>query len=204
MKKTVVAFDFDGTLTRSDTFLPFLKFSLGTLRFSLALLRNSFWLFLYAIKIYPNWKAKKRLFATCFAGWKKEEFEQAGQLFAYCHRSVLRHKAACVLKKHIEDGAHVYIISASMEAWVKPLLKEFPSLIYLTTCPEVTNGYLTGRFSSTNCYGIEKANRLLAIEPLRETYTLYAYGNSKGDKELLRLADYGYYRSFEKHKKKQI
>lgn len=198
MKKTVAAFDFDGTLTYSDTLFPFMRHSLGTLRFIFALLRNSLWLFLYIIKIYPNWKAKRRLFSTCFAGWKKNEFEQAGKSFASLHRSMLRPAAVCALKKHLEGGSRVYIVTASMEAWVKPLLSDFPSLIFLTTCPEVIDGRLTGRFVSPNCYGPEKVNRLLAVEPAREEYSLYAYGDSWGDKELLALADYAYYRSFEK------
>ena len=32
-------------------------------------------------------------------------------------------------------------------------------------------------------------NRLLEIEPRREEYFLYAYGNSTGDKEMLAFAD---------------
>jgi hypothetical protein len=32
-------------------------------------------------------------------------------------------------------------------------------------------------------------NRLLLIEPHREDYYLYAYGNSTGDKEILSFAD---------------
>jgi len=34
-------------------------------------------------------------------------------------------------------------------------------------------------------------NRLLEVEPHREEYFLYAYGNSSGDKELLFFADQG-------------
>lgn len=48
-----------------------------------------------------------------------------------------------------------------------------------------TNGILTGRFLSANCYGQEKVNRLLEKEPERDSYILYAYGDSRRDRELL-------------------
>ena len=52
-------------------------------------------------------------------------------------------------------------------------------------------GKLTGRFLTKNCYGPEKVNRLLEIEPDRRKYFLYAYGDSRGDKEILEFADRG-------------
>lgn len=52
-------------------------------------------------------------------------------------------------------------------------------------------GYLTGRFITLNCYGQEKVKRLLEIEPDRKEYILVAYGDSRGDKELLEFADHG-------------
>ena len=54
-----------------------------------------------------------------------------------------------------------------------------------------SNGLLTGRFLSKNCYGQEKVNRLLEVEPNRDEYTLHAYGDSRGDKEMLAFADEG-------------
>ena len=53
------------------------------------------------------------------------------------------------------------------------------------------DGKLTGRFLTKNCYGPEKVNRLLEIEPDRKNYFLYAYGDSRGDKEMLECADRG-------------
>ena len=55
---------------------------------------------------------------------------------------------------------------------------------------------VTGVFKSKNCYGIEKVNRLLELFPKRSDYYLYAYGDSRGDKELLSFADKGYYKEF--------
>ena len=53
------------------------------------------------------------------------------------------------------------------------------------------DGVLTGSFSTANCYGSEKVRRLMEVEPDRENYYLCAYGDSRGDKELLEFADKG-------------
>ena len=61
---------------------------------------------------------------------------------------------------------------------------------------EVINGKLTGRFLTRNCYGKEKVGRLLQLYPDRKSYRLIAYGDSRGDRELLAFADESHYREF--------
>lgn len=194
MKRTVAVFDFDGTLTCSDTLLPFMKFALGKSNFIIALLLNFPWLVAYACGIYPNWKAKQRLFSTCFSGWTWERFCKVGERFADSGISSLRPEMISALEEFLRRNASVYIITASMEPWVKPMLAGYPSLVFLTTRPEVVNGVLSGKFAGGNCYGPEKKRRLLEVEPCREDYTLYVYGDSRGDRELLEWADYSYWR----------
>ena len=52
---------------------------------------------------------------------------------------------------------------------------------------EEVDGVLTGRFRTPNCRGPEKLARLAGI--LETAATLYAYGNSGGDADLLARAD---------------
>jgi phosphoserine phosphatase len=67
----------------------------------------------------------------------------------------------------------------------------------LGTKLEVRDGKLTGRFITPNCYGQEKVNRLKQVlnEP-RQAYSIKAFGDSRGDKELLEYADQGHYKPF--------
>ena len=44
---------------------------------------------------------------------------------------------------------------------------------------------------------MEKVKRINQLYPHRNTYYLIAYGDSRGDKELLSFADEAYYQSFE-------
>ena len=87
---------------------------------------------------------------------------------------------------HLEQGHKVYVISASIEEWVKPF---FHTLGDVTVLATKVKPDLSG-FASNNCYSQEKVNRLLEVEPERNTYTLYAYGDSRGDKEMLAFADF--------------
>ena len=56
------------------------------------------------------------------------------------------------------------------------------------------DGRITGNLLGENCFGIEKVRRLEALLGPKSGYTLYAYGDSRGDRELLSSADYAYYR----------
>ena len=60
----------------------------------------------------------------------------------------------------------------------------------LATEIDTIDDLIVGTFSTANCYGQEKVNRLLAEFPDKSEYVLYAYGDSAGDKELLALSDY--------------
>jgi phosphoserine phosphatase len=90
------------------------------------------------------------------------------------------------IKWHLSQSHKVYVISASIEEWVIPCCRVLGDITVLATKVKPD---LSG-FISKNCYGQEKVNRLLEMEPERKTYTLYAYGDSRGDKEMLEFADF--------------
>ncbi len=94
-----------------------------------------------------------------------------------------------------------FIISASIDNWVRPFFDEIDKKIQvLGTQIETKGGCLTGQFTTKNCYGQEKVNRLTALYPHREAYELIAFGDSRGDKELLDFADKGFYKPFRNKK----
>ena len=68
--------------------------------------------------------------------------------------------------------------------------------VVLGTKVETRDGRLTGRFATPNCYGPEKVRRIREVFPDRDNYHLTAFGDSRGDKEMLDYADQGYYKPF--------
>ena len=184
--RKVYAFDFDGTLTTRDTLIAFIRYACGTPRFLFGFLLHAPLLVLMKLRLYSNGKAKQRVFSWFFKGMPIETFDTLCQDFARTHRHLLRPDTVRVLEQALAEGAEVLIVSASIDNWVQPF---FPSVTVLGTQVEVIDGCLTGRFLTPNCYGQEKVRRILAIHPDRSSYHLTAYGDSRGDRELLAFAD---------------
>ena len=182
----IYAFDFDGTLTTRDTLLEFICFACGAPRFLLGFLLHAPLLVLMKLRLYPNGKAKQRVFTWFFKGMPVEAFDALCQDFANTHRHLLRPDVVSKLEQALAEGSEVFIVSASIDNWVQPF---FPSVTVLGTQIEVADGRLTGRFLTPNCYGQEKVRRILTLHPDRSDYHLTAYGDSRGDHEMLAFAD---------------
>ena len=192
--KKVYVFDFDGTLTNSDTFIEFIRFSKGTRAFVLGLLRYLPILLLMKCGLYSNWRAKQQVFAHFFAGMTIEEFNELCQRFGQESRHLLRPQGQELVNQLLEEQADVLVVSASMENWVREFLDE--RVLVSATQIEVIHGVVTGRLLGRNCYGQEKVERIRSLFPQRDTYQLIAYGDSRGDKEMLDYADERHYRPF--------
>lgn len=192
----LAAFDFDGTLTRRDTLLPFLRFSVGIWKTGWSLVRCAPLIAAWKIGLLPGGKVKERLFSLCMKGITLETFQENGVRFAQSHPSLLRPEAIARLRWHLSEGHCIYVVTASMEAWCRPMLGGLEPLHFLATVPETKAGVLTGHFATQNCYGAEKVRRLKEARPYLGEETLYAYGDSPGDKKLLEEADRAFYRTF--------
>ena len=193
------AFDFDGTLTTHDTLLAFIRYAKGTKALVKGFLRHAHLLVLMKLHLYPNWKAKQRIFSYYFRGMTEETFNALCRSFAADSRHLLRPAGIAAMRQAAAEGAEIVVISASIDNWVRPFFEgddRLPPVTVIGTQIEVRDGRLTGRFLTRNCYGQEKVERLLALYPNRETYHLTAYGDSRGDRELLAFADQGFLRSF--------
>ena len=66
----------------------------------------------------------------------------------------------------------------------------------IATRLEIKDDLMTGKFLTKNCYGIEKVNRVKEAYNLDDYDCIYVYGDSRGDKELLELADKSFYKPF--------
>ena len=191
--KKIYAFDFDGTLTTKDTLIEFIRFAKGTMAFVWGFARYAHLLVLMKLGLYPNWKAKQKVFAYFFKGMKLEDFNALCQAFAASSGHLLRPAGIKALQQAQNEGSDVLIVSASIDNWVQPF---FANVKVLGTQIEVIDGKLTGRFLTKNCYGQEKVNRILTLYPNRKDYHLTAFGDSRGDKEMLAFADESYFKPF--------
>jgi phosphatidylglycerophosphatase C len=195
-KPVVAAFDFDGTLTRRETLLPFLLYTLGAAKVARHALILSPTLAGYGLGLINNGIAKERVFVRCFAGMEMQALQQEGERFAaLVLPGLLRQEAFQRLEWHKQQGHRCVVISASLELYVRPwALKAGFDDVIATQLETLPNDRVSGRLAGANCYGAEKVRRLHALLGMTEGYTLYAYGDSRGDRELLARADYAYFR----------
>ncbi|PSF37907.1 HAD-IB family hydrolase [Aphanothece hegewaldii CCALA 016] len=194
---TLAVFDFDGTLTRQDSLFPFLRMIVGQRQFWWKMLSFSPVLMGYALKLIPNWQAKEKLLTYFLAGLTKEELQQLGQHFASIYiPKLLRPEAVKCFQWHQKQGHKTILISASLEVYLLPWAKEMGFDLILGTQLEVYNDVITGRILGKNCYGTEKIKRLQELFENLSDYCVYAYGDHRSDKELLKIANYSFYRTF--------
>jgi phosphatidylglycerophosphatase C len=192
----VAAFDFDGTLTYRDTLLPFLFFVAGPLQGICKLVVQLPRIALSLIKKESRQTIKEGVLKRFLGKMPKDEALLLGQQFAFKH--VCKHlnpEAIERLHWHQKQGHRCILISANLNIYLHPWGKQagFHDII-TSVCEEDQNGVLTGRLVGLNCWGPEKVRRLLEVLGPHHDYTLYAYGDSLGDKELLASADYSFYR----------
>ena len=208
-------FDFDGTLTRRDTFIGFIRYVHGTKAAMLGFAKYAPLYALMKMGIISNGKFKRMLFTHYFAGMQAETFEVWCRRYADSNSgSLLRPKGMKAVGDALTAGHDVLIVSASIGTWVQSFFDDVISghggelsveaadgrhrsrLNFVCTAAEVADGKLTGRFAGKNCYGTEKLRRVKELYPDRKSLFLTVYGDSRGDIALLDASDEGYYKPF--------
>jgi phosphatidylglycerophosphatase C len=198
----VVAFDFDGTLTRRDTLLPFLHRLLGLPALLWVLLICSPWLIGYVLRLVSNHRAKAVLLQASLAGRNIERVERCAQAFVREDMPLQwRPWAMKRLLQHQRAGHRCVLVSASTSPYMHLVGANLGVDAVLCTEMEVRDGRYTGKMATANCHGEEKVRRLLVWLAEQDDASapapppaLHAYGDTKGDLPLLRLASTAWYR----------
>jgi phosphatidylglycerophosphatase C len=197
MKKKIIAlFDFDGTITEKDTMIEFIIFSFGYFKFVSGLILLSPVLMVYKLSLISNFKAKQILLSYFFKGMHIIKFNQLAE--DYCSskiEKIIKNKAMKRIMWHKKNGHLIVVVTASILNWIKPWCDKNQIEIIATEL-EVKNSIITGLLSTKNCYGKEKVSRIKQKFELSSFNTIYAYGDSKGDKEMLDIASNKHYRPF--------
>lgn len=195
-KQVIAAFDFDHTITVKDSLFHFILWVFGWPRFLIGLIKFSPNFIKYFFGKISNSQAKEQLMGIFFEGMPLTQMNKYGESYKNSINQILNNEAIKKINWHKSQGHRLIIISASAKSWIEPWAQSMGFEKVLATELEVIDSKLTGKFSTKNCHGIEKANRLLATFPDRKSYQLYAYGDSNGDSELLAEADFPFYRKF--------
>lgn len=190
----VAAFDVDGTITRHDCVVPFLRRVAGTATLGRRLVAQTRTVSARAVRRDRD-GLKAAAAAAAFAGQPLARIESLANDFAQSvHATGLRADTVALLDEHRRRGDTVLLVSASFEVYLRPLAELLGADDVLAVRLEVgPDGILTGRLDGANCRGPEKVRRLHAWlddhAGGRGSVHLSVYGDSTGDRELLADAD---------------
>lgn len=198
-KITIAAFDFDGTLTYRDTLIPFLLFVCGPWKLlKEALILTPLFLG-YVIKCYDRQQVKEALLTRTIAGMPMQRVRELGAQFAVQRLpQLLRPEGMERLRWHQHRGDRTILVSANLDVYLDPWGKEvgFQDVI-CSKVEENRDHAVTGKLVGKNCRAYEKVVRLEKMLLDRESYEVYAYGDSAGDKEMLEWSNFAFYKKFE-------
>lgn len=195
-RQSIALFDFDGTLTRRDTLLPFLRHCVGTSRFVGILVAQMPSLLGLVSGLLPNDLVKQRVLGAFFHGWALEELQHLGRSFsAQVLPSLLRPSTMEILRWHLAQGHRCFLVSASLDVYLEPWAEQEGFAGLLCSRLEVSgSGCVSGRLRGRNVFGLEKVERLAHALGDDLDAIEYAYGDSRGDFEMLALARHAWYR----------
>lgn len=189
-------FDFDGTITNKDSLADFIQFAVGNPKYYLGLLALSPMLLAYTFKFVPNHIAKRNLISYFFKNMDAQEFQKIADTYSLNElNKIIRPAALEKIQWHKDQGDKIVVVSASMQAWLQAWCHQH-NIELICTRLEIKNNKLTGAFETKNCHGKEKEIRVKSALCLKDYQTIYAYGDSNGDKELLALANESFYKPF--------
>jgi phosphatidylglycerophosphatase C len=195
-KTTIAIFDFDETLTVKDSLIPFLCFLCGTWKTYLALFLLIPQFIKYLLNCATRQEMKEAILSKLIKGMDLSGVKEQGILFASKEiHKMLNPAMMARLRWHQAQGHLCYIASAGLELYIAPWGEQNQMVATLASkCAIDSSGKLTGQLQGLNCWGPEKVRRLQQLLHQREHYVIYAYGDSKGDHDLLTYADFPVYR----------
>ena len=195
MMKKLYLFDFDGTLTYKDTMFMFLKFY-DPAKFSVQFLKHVPLFILLKMKLADAEAVKKSLISSILRGQSKYQIEKkAQQFFEENYPSLFRENALDFINNIDRTNTESYIVSASLDIWVKPFAEKF-NMKLLSTQAEFKDDIFTGDFVGNNCNKQEKVNRIKLEIGNKKFDKIIAFGDTSGDKPMLSLAHESHYRFF--------
>lgn len=188
-------FDFDGTITKKDSFEDFIDFVRQ--KHKLIILKSIPLIpiaILHGIGLIPMGRFVEIFMTFFFKGWKKTYFDELAISYANTKLSkIVRHEALEEINKHKSNGDKIVIVTASFDSWLSGWCQENETEL-ICSHMEIKDGLITGKLRGEYCNGVGKVKLIQERFDLDNYEKVYAYGDSSGDIPMLELADIAYYR----------
>lgn len=195
--QVIAAFDFDGTITTRDAFVPFLERAFGRKRVRSIFLQLAPEAVKVTFRLSNRDIFKECLIRSLFLGESVDRLREVGRLHATEILSWVRPAARQRIDWHKNRGDRLVMVSASLNLYLEPVAQELGFDSLLCTRPSVNHLIFDGGLVGRNSRGPEKVHLLSGLFGNLEKYDLYAYGDTVGDREMLAVANHPFFRAFE-------
>lgn len=199
----IIVFDFDGTITTRDTFALFLRYYAGTFRWAIKIMALLPSFAAYKLGRIDRHAVKAAVVKKFFAGEASEQIEKSAARFAAeVIPGLIRPLARELLQKKLGDPdvglESLYICSASigpyLRHWARSECIHHDNV--MATELEIIDGTATGQLQGYNVWGANKVRRILDQFAPHSVKILEAYGDTRGDQEMLHAAEASYFKPF--------
>lgn len=191
-KQTVAVFDFDKTISKSDTYIPFLLHALRRKPWRiLSGLRLILPIMLYFSGVINNACLKRAFLSAFLKNEARHYIDELSENFAqHIYKNGLRKDAVQAIARHREQGHILIMASASFDCYIEKIARNLHFDKCVASKLEWSHyGTVTGELDGQNCYGIEKLFRIKEVLHDREGLHIVAYSDHCSDKPLLLWAD---------------
>lgn len=187
-------FDFDSTITTRDTFAEFIRYAAPRSRqlWGNALLLPVF--VGYRLGAVSGHVIRASAVRVGLSGLPVDEAHAHGERFASeVLETLLRPEVMARIDWHRERGDRVIVVSGALDLYLGPWCRRH-GLEVLCSHLAARAGRLSGAYLGPQCVAEEKARRVRAALRLEDYAAIHAYGDSRDDHALLRLAHHASYR----------
>ena len=189
--KNLALFDFDGTLCNKDSFTGFIFHALSKRHIVKQGIKILPWIQAYYLNAYSAPAMRSKLFRARFTDANALELKTLAQEYAAQLMTQLNSSLFKQLKQHQTLGDDVVLVSASIDIYLESVC-ELLEIDLICTQTQTIDHVYTGHYVSPDCSSEQKRLRILEKYNPDEYASIYAYGNSHEDNEMLALADYRY------------
>jgi phosphatidylglycerophosphatase C len=187
-------FDFDGTITHSNTFGKFIRYAVEGKRKAFGPLLFIPLVFGYRLGLVSGSRLRASLVRFTFSGRNAGPVQDLGADFAkLVLPGELRKEAMERIAWHKARGDTIVVVSASLSVYLSHWCERHQVDVI---CPELecAKDVYTGRYAAGDCYGVRKAELVAQRYNLAAYDTVHAYGDTKEDEAMLGLAQKRFFR----------
>ncbi|MGQ9644684.1 MAG: HAD family hydrolase, partial [Ignavibacterium sp.] len=186
-------FDFDKTITVCDTILPISRYLCEQLKRKNKFRIVQLYFLLFRMNFISSKSFKEKIVTTLLKGLNSEQIEKTIlKFYQENYSNLLNGKIVEQINSEKQKGNYVIIITSNIQLFVNPIKKLLDVNDVFATQVEVADKIIGEKIVGENCSGKVKAEILNKCKQKYNPEKVIAYGDSKGDFDMLNNADEGY------------